>query len=59
MLFHCDSFYKVVQMNPDNTSTSTGASDQDQTENNQSQVRELAPAAPPPQVDLQQVVLQL
>ena len=46
-------------MNPDNTSTSTGPSDQDQTGNNQSQARELAPAVQPPQVDLQQVVLQL
>ena len=46
-------------MNPDNTSTYTGPSDQDQTGNNQSQARELASAMQPPQVDLQLVVLKL
>lgn len=46
-------------MNPDNTSTSTGPSDQDQTGNNQSQAHEPVPVVQSPQVDLQQVVLQL
>ena len=46
-------------MNPNDTSMSAGPSDQDQTGNNQSQVHEPTPAVQPPQVDLQQVVLQL
>ena len=46
-------------MNPDNTSTSTGHNGQNQTGNDQSQTHELAPVVQPPQVDLQQVVLQL